>query len=268
MHLATSEFRFVLLTPCFSGTAEGREATHSELRVPPIRGHIRFWHQAAFGMDSANRVWGSTSGNEGQGSRVAVRILSGTAPSRLPAQLLPHKSHGQGSRAALPAGATASLQLQSLPACTNDDWAKADASTKLWLLAGTLGYRANRAAGSVWPEEKWTPKSREELAHLLAPLIARPVQPWGAALVAESANKPWSDLREAASDTPMGPPHLFGNAQLRKPSPVRFKVIRLTSGLCLLVVVPSKNSIKEAERALKSKPDPHRWNDLDDWRFL
>ena len=148
------------------------------------------------------------------------------------------------------------------------DWAKASTATKFWLLAGTLGYRASRAAGSVWPEGDWTPPAREQLAHLLKPLIARPTQPWGAALVAEASGKSWAELREAASDTPKGPPHLFGNAQPRTPSPVRFKVIQLASGLCLLVVAHPKSAVQEAERVLRTKPDPHRWNDLGVWRSL
>jgi hypothetical protein len=268
MNLTTETFRFTLLTPCFSGTADGNDATFSELRVPAIRGHIRFWHRAAYGPESANRVWGSTTGNDGQGSRVAVRIKAGPPPSRQSAQLLPHKTHGQGSRPALPPDTTASIQLQRLPACTHADWAQALTAMKLWLLAGTLGYRASRAAGSVWPTEPWTPQSRADLTLLLAPLIARPSHPWGAALVAESAHKSWRDLREAASDTPKGPPQLFGNAQPRKPSPVRFKVVELATGLCLLAVAPSKQSIVQAEHALTSKPDPHRWKDLGAWKTL
>ena len=155
MNLVSETFCFKFLTPSFSGTAEGRNPTFSELRVPPIRGHIRFWHRAVFGPESTNRIWGSTTGNEGQGSRIAVRIESGIPPSRQTAQLLPHKTHGQGSRPALPAEAAASIQLQRLPACANDDWVKALAAAKLWLLAGSLGYRSSRAAGSVWPQEPW-----------------------------------------------------------------------------------------------------------------
>lgn len=268
MNLQAETFRFTFLTPCFSGTAEGKDSTVSELRVPPIRGHIRFWHRAAYGAESANRVWGSTNGSEGQSSRVAVRIKAGLPPGRQSAPLLPHKVRGQGSRPALPADVAASIQLQRLPACSNDDWEKALTATKLWLLAGTLGYRSSRAAGSVWPNEPWAPQSRDDLARLLAPLIAKTNQPWGAALVAESAGKSRTHLREAASDTPNGPAHLFGNTQPRRPSPVRFKVVELASGHCLLVIAPSKPALASAETALKSKPDPHRWDSLGAWKAL
>src|SRR6266545_4771399 len=268
MNLQTETFSFRFLTPCFSGTAEGKDAPTSELRVPPIRGHIRFWHRAAYGADSANLVWGSTSGNEGQASRVAVRVKIGHPPSHQTAQLLPHKTHGQGSRPALPQDGRATIEFQRLPACTSDDWAKAVTAAKLWLLAGTLGYRSSRAAGSVWPDEKWTPQSKDDLASLLATLISKPNQPWGATLAGESAGKSWSDLRATASDTPKGASHLFGNAIQRKPSPLRFKVVELDSGVCLLAVAPSKELIADAETALKSKPDPHRWNELGKWTPL
>ena len=86
--------------------------------------------------------------------------------------------------------------------------------------------------------------------------------------MAEESQKSWGELRETASDTSGGHTQLFGKAQPREPSRVRFKVIELTTGLCLLVMAPSKESIKNAEIALKSKPDPHRWVDLGAWRPL
>lgn len=268
MNLKTETFRFTFLTPCFSGTADGKDAMFSELRVPPIRGHIRFWQRAVYGPESANRIWGSTNGNDGQVSRVAIRIKSGLPSSHQSAQLLPHKPHGQGSRPALPVGGTASIQLQRLPACSNDDWAEALTATKFWLVAGTLGYRSSRAAGSVWPDEQWAPQSQDQLACLLKPLIAKPGKAWAAALIGESAGNTWTQLREAASDTPKGPPDVFGYAKPRKPSPVRFKVIKLSSGLCLLAVGPSMQTLINAEAELKAKFDPHRWNELGAWKFL
>jgi hypothetical protein len=189
-------------------------------------------------------------------------------PSKQPAQLLPHKPHSPGSRPALPAGASATIQVQRLSSCNNDDWAKAVTATKLWLVAGTLGYRSTRGAGSVWPKDPWAPNSREKLIELLAPLIARPKNPAGVALIAESAGKTWAELRETASDTSKGPPELFGNAQPRKPSPVRFKIIQVVNGLCLLAYARSRQSLHAAEAALDKKPDPHRWKALGAWRIL
>lgn len=268
MNLITENFRFTFLTPCFSGTAEGKDAEESELRIPPIRGQIRFWHGATYGADSVNRVWGNSSGSDGQGSRVALRILKGPSPSRQPVSLLPHKTRGQGSRPALPVDAQASVQLQRLPSSSNDDWEKALSAMRIWLIAGTLGYRSSRAAGSVWPVEPWAPRTPQDLGRLLAPLIGKPVGAWAAAFLPNSAGRDWTALRETASDTPRGPAYLFGNAQPRTPSPVRFKVILLNAGLTLFVIGPNRKSLTDAEAALRSKPDPRRWEELGPWTYL
>jgi hypothetical protein len=273
MNLKTISFRFKFLTPCFSGTAEGRKANHSELRLPPIRGHIRFWHRAAFGLESTNRIWGSASGGEGHGSRVSLTISDNLPPSQQLAPLLPHKDKKEGRRPALPPGTRAGIQLQRLPGCSHDDWRLAEDSVRLWLVAGTLGCRSSRAAGSVWPEEDWAPADSTQLAKLLAPLLNKG---WAAALIGYNAEHneenygehTWEQLREAASDTPKGPDDLFGGAQPRKPSPVRFKVVELKTGLFLMAIARSIDLIQRAEKALNHKPNPQRWRELGPWTIL
>jgi hypothetical protein len=100
----------------------------------------------------SNRVWGSTNGNEGQGSRVAVRLASERLSDTHRADILPHdlKKSGQ-PRPSLHADREFVLTLQRLVGCTNDDWDHAQRAVKLWLLLGCRGLRSNRAAGSVWP---------------------------------------------------------------------------------------------------------------------
>ena len=99
MQLKTIEFPFTLLTPCFSGTALGKDAPQAEMRVPPIRGHIRSWHRILCGSENANRVWGSANGNNGSGSRVGLRVSGSPMSSGEKAAILPHKSGGNsGSR--------------------------------------------------------------------------------------------------------------------------------------------------------------------------
>ena len=105
MNLTTETFRFKFLTPCLTGTAEGKDSAWSELRVPAIRGHLRFWHRAAFGADSANRTWGSTTGDQGHGSQVAVRLLGDPVRDRHPEPILPHDLRKSGKpRPSLPLG--------------------------------------------------------------------------------------------------------------------------------------------------------------------
>jgi hypothetical protein len=135
----------------------------------------------------------------------------------------------------------------------------------IWLLAGTLGYRANRAAGSVWPLESWAPRTRDELIALLTPLQT---QCWSAALVGVGKAKLPDLLRETASDTPYGPANLFGCADPREPSHVRFKVIRLGTAHSLLALAPPSVVLKDAEIGVNSKRDPHRWSALGAWDYL
>lgn len=273
MQLKLQEYKFTLLTPCFSGTALGKYGDHAEMRIPPIRGHVRFWHRALFGANVANRIWGSASGNEGQGSRVALRFV-GSVPSKHAhpkATTLPHKDNpGQrGPRPALAAGESFTLHLQRLVGCTHDDWDHARRAVKLWLLLGGLGLRANRAAGSVWPLPSggWDkpPATREELKQTLRDIGCR----WPVSLIGENAEKDATELREVASDT-VNNAEYFGSAgRDRKPSPTKFKVIRLGSACCLLATAPRADNhsspLPGAHALLKDK---FRWKALGEWHPL
>ena len=262
MQLHHVDFPFTLLTPCFSGTALGKLDDHAEMRIPPIRGHVRFWHRALFGAADANRVWGNTNGNEGQGSRVALRLLKGPLSDKHPAALLPHDLKKSGrDRPSLRDGADFTLRLQRLVSCTNDDWDHAQRAVKLWLLLGCLGLRSNRAAGSVWPEDNHAPNSPEELKARLQELgYTRPVQlaGWDKSLSADT-------LRETASDTvtSTGRNHpRFGGISPREPSPTKFKVARLGRQHVLLITGPA---LAAAFNDLKHKP---RWQTFGPWQPL
>jgi hypothetical protein len=263
MKLASEDFPFTFLTPCFSGGAAGKNASHCELRVPAMRGQIRCWHRAAFGVEATDRVWGAVAGGV-QASRVGLRLLAPVRSDGDFAPVLPHKTDGSGPRAALPEKTTGTLALQRLLSCSNVDWREALEATKLWLLAGTLGFRSARAAGSIWPTGNWAPTERDDLATLLAPLKAKG---WQAALIGLSAGKDALVLRKTASDTLGGNPTLFGRAEPREPSPVRFKIVRLGTAFALLALVrldPSKPtlSLRAAETALKPKSN---WSALGAW---
>jgi len=286
MKLQTAEFPFTLLTPCFSGAALGKHDEHAEMRIPPIRGHVRFWHRVLFDPADCNRVWGSASGNQGQGSRVSVRFV-GPVSSRhadpKPA-MLPHKPNPKqrGPRPALAVGEQFTLQLQRLVGCTkddrgHDDWGHAQDAVKLWLLLGGLGLRSNRAAGSVWPVGDWAPHDADALK---STLLALGLKGWSVALIGEGKGKSADELRETASDTIRGNPHrqVFGGINRRKPSPTKFKVVRLGKSHALLAVAPAcmirgedgqqRSILREAERLLLAKPDPDRWRKLGDWNYI
>lgn len=263
MKLPAATFEFGFLTACFSGTAEGKEARESELRVPPIRGHVRMWHVAAFGARSCAEVWGSTAG-EGSGSRVGMRLAATPPPSEKGSALLPHKDRQGGSRPALAAGTRATLELTRLPPCRDEQWAKARAAVRLWLLLGTLGLRSNRAAGSIWPAHP-----PADAAALKAELTRLGLTRTAVALIGMGAGKSAAELRETASDTVEDRRgDVFGQSSPRKPSPVRFKVIRLGDGYCLLAHAPEAGLLTRAGEMLLCKPRPERWQALGPWKLL
>jgi hypothetical protein len=240
--LPTHTFDFEFLTPCFSGTAEGKNAESSILRVPPIRGHIRMWHVNLFGAADANTVWGSTAG-DGSGSKVGVSFKTSPAASKTTSDILPHKDNPnhRGPRVALPAGSKATIVLTRLPGCSSEEWEQAEKATKLWLLLGTLGLRANRAAGSVWPNGSWVPQDKAALKATLSALgFKHPVQEVDSAILSDKLMNYEKNealkLRHAASDTVGGAEHLFGGIKpSRKPSPLKMKVARLNGGPVLLL---------------------------------
>jgi hypothetical protein len=210
-------------------------------------------------------VWGCADRNHGvQASRVAVILERAPQPSEAKEPLLPHKREKKGSRPALPrnCGVTSFL-LQRLPGCSPEDWRQANEAARLWLVAGCLGARANRAAGSVWPCDDWTPRTDSDLRQRLAPLLNVP-SPWAAALIG-SGNDSWETLRETASDTLKNLRNLFGSAEPRTPSPTKFKIVELDSGLRLLALAKPGVSLAQAEKELRGKKDDRRWLQLGEW---
>jgi len=259
--LPTHTFDFEFLTPCFSGTAEGKNADSSILRVPPIRGHIRMWHVGLFGADDANAIWGSTAG-DGCGSKVGVALKASPPASVTKAEILPHKDNAnhRGPRVALPAGSRATLVLTRLPGCTSTQWDHAEKATKLWLILGTLGLRANRAAGSVWPVGDWVPKDTIALNSILAALgYKQPVQRVDSTILSDKRLNyeqiETLKLRHAASDTVGGSENLFGGIRpTRKPSPLKIKVARLSSGPVLLLTGLTASEMTSAHGKLRGHP--------------
>ncbi len=254
MRLLTKEYPFVFLTACFSGTWKGKEATESELRVPAIRGHLRLWHRVLFQVANANRVWGSTAGDEGSGSRVGVTLKNIPLPSNSRADTLPHKDNPghRGPRAALPVNTKASLVLQRLPGCTETDWAHAQSAVQLWLLLGSVGYRANRAAGSVWPDATNAPADPTSLRSQIAALGCK----WAISLAPHSIGNTWESLRKAASDTPSDRNNYGAANNPRTPSPTHFKVVRFGSILRLIVFAETASRLEAAQKSMIAKPNP------------
>lgn len=261
MKLQTLGFRFTLLTPCFSGGADGK-AGASEIRVPPIRGHVRGWHRELFGVKESNLVWGSASDPASAGSRVALRLLETAPASVRNAPVLPHKF--PAGRPALMPMANFTIEMQRLVGCSNDNWRHAERSMRTWLLAGCLGYRSNRAAGSVWPADGSAPTNGAKLVEELRSLGLK----WPVRVSDPPGELDAIELRKTASDT-ISNRQFFGAAgDERVPSPVRFKVVSFAGGFALLATAPPREVSAEGKKqhlvdaALNALKHKQAWSGL------
>jgi hypothetical protein len=142
---------------------------------------------------------------------------------------------------------------------------KVENALEVWLLLGSLGLRANRAGGSIWPAD--APKTAEELKHTLQNFG---LKNWSVALVGQGKGKSVKELHETATDTIKGNPYrdIFGSINPRLSSPAKFKVIRLVDGFCLLACAPSSQILHQAEQLLNTKPHPDRWKALGNWNYI
>ena len=287
MKLQTEKFKFELLTPCFSGTAYGGQ--EAEIRVPPIRGHIRQWHRALFRNEDTNKVWGSasksdknsshvegsTSNDSQHSSLVGIRLVNVDKVKIEKSPILPHKNGGGGTRLAIQPETVVEFELVRLVGCSNPLWEHAIKATKLWLLLGGLGARVNRAAGSVYPIGDWVPKDKEQFKKFLS--VTLELENHSIALIGYGKNHSAEDLRKVASDTIKGNlRNVFGSPEPRQPSPTKFKVFRFDNVYCLLAIAPKKQIyydrtqkntpiIDIAENELKEKA---RWKNLGKWEIL
>ena len=79
--MKTATFHLELITPCFAGGASPEK--QAEIRVPAIRGQLRWWFRVLGGLASLKgtpvreqecMVFGSTAGESGRASPLIVRI--------------------------------------------------------------------------------------------------------------------------------------------------------------------------------------------------
>jgi hypothetical protein len=224
-----------LLTPCFCGGAEQNEP---EIRAPSVRGHLRLWHTRLYSEADMRHVWGSV-GRNGGSSKIQLRVESFVKDSKL-FSLLPHKSQGSGSRKGIPDGSF-DVFLSSRDSDVLD---KAEKVLRLWSLMGSLGTRANRAAGSVWPVHD-APKTLLEFQHQLDDIGFS----CGGLFVSKQTGAP-EHLRKAASDT-LSIPEWFGKATPeRVESPVKIKLVEFDDGLHLIMFAGQKGKVEGALQSL------------------
>ena len=144
----TIEIKF--LTPLFSHGA----TDEPEIRPASIRGMLHEWFRRLGGdIVAERRVFGGVAGCKGyeavRASSIVVRVadVKGTVAD---VSTLPHKLGGKAARRkAFSAGTTCRIVLSDrLGGLSDEDEELFEAAVNAWLLMGTLGYRATRAAGS------------------------------------------------------------------------------------------------------------------------
>lgn len=245
-----------ILTPCF---CRGAYRDQPEIRVPSIRGMVRWWFRELGGTrEQEKAVFGGVHGGA-TASRLVFRVSNVVARKASPdPTTLPHKSGRQASpQAAFSAGAKFHLQVISRLTVFPPDIARQiENALEVWTLLGALGLRANRAGGSLWPADP--PKTPVELRQRLDQLGCRwPVYQAGVTGDVET-------LRAAATDTVSAPEEIFGRARGgRLASPLKIKLVRLDNQLRLLITAPREDIITRAQAALKGhRSKPETWKKI------
>jgi hypothetical protein len=241
--------RITFITPLFS---KGRYEDHPEVRAPSIRGQLHWWFRALGGTaHDESTIFGSVHAKPVLASKVIVRVAhphdgKGGSPQKAEINTLPHKKGGQASpKWAFRPGTTFDLLVTERLGGLSDSQRRAFRRTlEAWLLAGTLGLRATRAAGSF----TWQPISDDAIAMpdnpaayaarlaeifqgapLRVQLLPETLEPFGsaeAARVCVSDTLGGRDDPAGTSDlarlrNPLG--KVFGG---RKTSPLRFRIVQ------------------------------------------
>lgn len=244
-----SIYSLEFITPLFS---RGAYEDRLEIRPPSIRGQLHWWFRALGGNAVDEKViFGGVHGGA-TASKVVVRVQH--PPLRgewIPT--LPHKPAGRtpqegpnAPRMAVRAGLVVNLHvLTRLGGLDPRHQSAFDRALEAWLLLGTLGLRATRAAGSF----RWEPVPASDTSAIQSPadfttyeercLNALKGAPLRFALLSQSYTAA-EQARRVVSDTLGGRDDRQGQNDLarlndplgkvfggRKTSPLRFRIVGL-----------------------------------------
>lgn len=254
-----------VLTPLFN---RGAYQDTPEIRVPSIRGMVRWWFRQLGGTaDEEKEVFGGMTrfgarlSGQVNASRLVFRVRNVQARQAQPQPAtLPHKQGGQASpQAAFSPGASFRLEVTHrfgpLDAALER---KVSNALEVWLLLGALGLRANRGGGNIWPAEPPVPADASALKTRLSELGCR----WPVMLAGSEVGDQPEQLRAAATDTVSAPEWVFGCAKghNRLASALKFKVVRLEGRFRLLATASDLRVLEEARRCLANhRSRPATW---------
>jgi len=256
---------FTFLTAAFPhGAYQSQGFNRPDLRGPSVKGQLRWWYDALFGGSDAGRRSdedklfgglknpkpGDKPGPEASRTVVRVRCLSAEG-NFLRTYILPHKPEprDRGPKNAIAPGT--SYELSLIPrreGWTEHERGQLEHILDSWLLLGAVGQRANRAAGSLWPEGSPTSVTLYEsrASELLTKSKLR------CAVLPGSYGRDERKVRFVAGDfidgptmsVQRGPRHSevvepwwpFGSADPRKPSSLKLRAALLDNELRLVAV--------------------------------
>jgi CRISPR-associated protein Cmr1 len=180
------------LTPILGGAVTPRQVdTVDIIRVPTIRGHLRFWwralyaHQCSSGQELAQReraLWGGMGAEGAKRSQVELRVVVDGASKQEDSSDI--RSSSEGAYALWPARATKGKKVEP-PAprvrpgvrfqlhlhAPAERLSEVENALRAWILWGGYGGRTRRGLGSLGvekDEERWLPAQPDRAAlHLL-----------------------------------------------------------------------------------------------------
>jgi hypothetical protein len=256
-----------VLTPLFN---RGAYQDTPELRVPSIRGMVRWWFRALGGTaDQEKEAFGGMKkfgrhlAGEVMASQLVFRVSSARLVRAFPnPPTLMHDPRKPSPQAAFAPGATFKLEVFTRFGDLSQELErKLENAFEVWLLLGALGLRANRTGGNVWPANGAVPENASALRNRLTELGCR----WPAMLTGTEVGSTLDQLRAAATDTVNGAERVFGYAhgRDRQSSVLKFKIVRLESRLRLLVLAPEQRVLDEARPLLKGhRSKPETWQPI------
>ncbi len=240
---------FSFLTAGFPhGAYQGQSHSRPELRGPTVRGQLRWWFAALYGQapdgragDDEDRIFGGVQ-EKSRASLFAVQVGKRNVPPPKKRDVLPHKHKHQGSKSAFVPKSPFTVKLRPRRGgLSQDEMKKLERVLDAWLLLGGVGQRANRGAGTLWPEN--APSTEDEYGRRCETLLD------GSEIRFAVLDKEFPNeicLRRLAGDI-LAPEEFercgtpFGSAQPRKPSPLKLRAAWLNEKLRLIAVWDSRH---------------------------
>lgn len=258
---------FSLNTCCFAhGAYQTQNRNIPEIRVPSIRGQLRWWYDALNPQPSfqKSRTSDELFGNIGKTAKAGSLIIrlqeTENCDVLSSAAFMPHKGHRGGQKNAIAAQSAYKLIIRSKRTpLTTEQLRRLEHCLDTWMLLGSIGQRANRAAGSIQPTKKYS--SIEEAQHDIDTCLSGSKIK---AVIHPSVFKSEEDLRSVAGDfladkafaadrTP------FGSARPRKPSLLKIKAILVDGNLHPIIIWDGRSqpisTLQSAARKLAANKD-------------